>query len=160
MLIFQAQRSCTLKLRVVDAHGSKGQCWTCSVYINFMHQEGWETSFSKTMHAELSALMKSSAQTIAKPLYSSDICAFYRIGLPYPKIQNVLWIESKTQVLQSSYKMWDMDWNRARETGNPVSVLLFHNLIIPGSHTLWLSYTCETGSYWKSARNVENNSKY
>lgn len=98
MLIFQAQRSCTLKLRVVDAYGSKGQCWTCSVYINFMHREGWETSFSKTMHAELSALMKSSAQTIAKPLYSSDIRAFYRMDCPIPTPKHKMFLSCSLRI--------------------------------------------------------------
>lgn len=141
MLIFEAALSRTLKLRQVDA---QGHCWTWSVHIHFMHQEGSEARFSKKMHAVLSGLMRSSAHCIAKPLYSRTCrCIFTLSAFP----EHTVFSDNKAKYKSRTFQRWDMGYDRVtamcwRDCSGPCeSALSFYNLIIPPPITPWLSCT-------------------
>lgn len=58
-------KHCALKSGLVDGHGSQGQRWTCSVYINFMHRGGMRDE-----------VFKDGARGAKWP--NEELCTFYR----------------------------------------------------------------------------------
>lgn len=114
-----------------------GQCWTCSVYIHFMHQKGWKMRFSKTVHTVLRGLMRSSAQ-------SSELLLLYFSPVS-AHLKHRMFSESKTKnrsrTLQKG-EIWAMMESQKHTREAAVASVKVHSSITTlWHHCLSLSYT-------------------